>query len=607
MEIIEDKGKKYLQWAENGQFKKKKLSKEALELITDSRGKLKPRQYIETLAKNDFKPQKYSRYRKLKIVRSNAVRDDIRKNKVEELKIRRQKLMEKKEKTPQEEREIKIIDSAIQQYNSGNTEIIDSVIQNLNTNLANINVSDEALRDIAKKASFRLFSEETEKKMKEEFDKNLKEKIDSINAKYDDDLVEINKIIEDLIESKNKLKNQADRDEAEKEIMEATETGIGIGKRKNEELERTYMETFEEERKKLFDELVSTNDILKDDVKTLTNEKDREIAKNNVMAVLSNKLCLATVSRSDTNKSFSDVEALNKFMNWYPSTAAFNLVANDITTYWNIALCLRSITDIEDIIFVFVWSNSKPVVGNSNVWFVSASDLNDYKASCFNSSDSKSSARYWVMINGDTNILFDSVNELNEIPSDAIGISVNAQTALSKSKGVFYIDSLMNKALGKFRHQINMSVIYSNIINSNASGIDVNNLSCKNFPEIDKLMVWSKKFEKFDMQTIIEEVMESDVINYAKDKLDESVGDHTVEEFDFKNPADKDETEELINIEPVAEDATTTTTKEASEGFKSSCGSVLKDLMDDMKKYNVGFKMYISENKYYKKRVEQKK
>lgn len=603
MEIIEDKGKKYLQYVENGQFKKKKLSKEALELITDSRGRLKPRQYIESLVKNDFKPQIYSRYRKLKVVRSNTVRDDIRKNKVEELKIRRQKLMEKKERTPQEEREIKIIDAAIQQYISGNTEIIDSVIQNLHTNLANINVSDEALKDIAKKASFRLFSEETENKLSKDFVKQM----DEIKKRYNDDLKSVESALEELNESAENLKESSDIEKMNEATAQAVKLREEITQSLNSDELKESEEKFEEYKSEILAKMESKR--FYDMISNTQKNKGREAALEKLQKTFRENMVIMMTINMKTSKNFKSIDEMNKEFNNINDPIYFIPISAPMNIMKSMTLTLRQITGLNKLIFVHIIDQNKTYFCNVqekeslNYFFT---EKNGDMSYILNKGDEPIPIQMTKKQILDTkkgkttykNILVRQYPQEIKI-GDVVGFNVVENVIYS----LFFDDKKVD--LKKYIHDINMNAIANNVNLGYVSSYDSSQHIITNIPtDQGSFVVYFKNMGKFDTEAIMDKVA--------------LPGEGELDDVLPESKPVEDKTDELINIEPVTEDAKPMTAQEMSDainegekkeskGLKSSCGSVLKDLMDDMKKYNVGFKMYISENKYYKKRVEPKK
>lgn len=165
----------------------RKLSLEEIDLIVNKEGKLKNRQWVDQIIKNNFKKPSLKRKLFLKSKKSLAMNNELRKRKVDELRERKKKLEEMKNKEEEKEKitkidnELKLINAAIQEFNNnGDVSFVDSVVTALSTNVANLNISNEVLEKLLKENKIEFKNDELKKELE-----NLKEELKELKGKKD--------------------------------------------------------------------------------------------------------------------------------------------------------------------------------------------------------------------------------------------------------------------------------------------------------------------------------------------------------------------------------------------------------------------------------------
>ena len=91
-----------------------------------------------------------------------------------------------KEKITKIDNELKLINTAIQEFNNnGDVSFVDSVVTALSTNVANLNISNEVLEKLLKENKIEFKNDETKKELenlKKEFE-NLKKELKELKEK----------------------------------------------------------------------------------------------------------------------------------------------------------------------------------------------------------------------------------------------------------------------------------------------------------------------------------------------------------------------------------------------------------------------------------------
>lgn len=305
---LSKKGRPILNYYQGKKLISKKLSDEEFDLIADKKGNLKNEQWVNSIIQNGFKKPNLRRKLYLKAKKTNEISNELRKKKVEELRERKKKLEEMRkvetnqDKTNKIDNEIKLINAAINEFNNnGNLNMVDSVIQTLSTNVANVNITDEMLAKLMSEGKFNIKSNLEVVEMKKQIE-DLKRQIDELNKKKEEVVVEKEKEdIEDKIEDKE--------DEME-ELIERIKV--------LEESSKTLSDTVENFKEgvsvsflSIVNQMVSDKNELEEKLKTAIDDDDKEEIRKE-LELLNNRINESKLEIEENNKKIQEEFNSNK-------------------------------------------------------------------------------------------------------------------------------------------------------------------------------------------------------------------------------------------------------------------------------------------------------